>query len=186
MKILIGDLKIFSLIIKYKYNHTKMGNWLFKNENDKEGEGQSHPSFGLENQKRKYEGILLEKNVEMYEMKKRLEQLDEWNNKLNQEISNLKKQKLESQIQNTLGTSNADNAVNFNISRTVISQFVEDLLNDPEINTKIPDFLERKIYTNVLNSLLHVIDKVLESSSIQFMGHQITLDITPTYSTTNQ
>lgn len=43
----------------------------------------------------------------------------------------------------------------------------------------MPDFVERQIYKNVFNLLIGLLNKSLSSSSIKFLGHELTFVITP-------
>lgn len=66
------------------------------------------------------------------------------------------------------------------ISVENIDKFIDELLNDKNVNIKyIPDQAEREIYKNVFLLLIRVIDHTIKSSKIQFLGHEITLTLKP-------
>lgn len=70
---------------------------------------------------------------------------------------------------------------NSEISVENIDKFIDELLNDKNINIKyIPDLAEREIYKNVFLLLIRVIDHTIKSSKIEFLGHEITLSLKPT------
>lgn len=66
-------------------------------------------------------------------------------------------------------------------SRVVIRQYVDDLLKDENVNiTGFPDFLEKKIYTNIVTLIVTIIDKVLSSAELRLLNHRISIDVSPT------
>jgi len=66
------------------------------------------------------------------------------------------------------------------ISVENIDKFIDELLNDKNVNIKyIPDKAEKEIYKNVFLLLIRVIDHTIKSSKIEFLGHEITLTLKP-------
>ena len=66
------------------------------------------------------------------------------------------------------------------VSPQKISFFVEQLLQNEEINIKyFPDPIERQLYRNVFKMALELVNKVISESKIEFMGHVITLHMEP-------
>lgn len=65
------------------------------------------------------------------------------------------------------------------ISEEKIKEFIDEMLKDSEINTIIPDSIERKIYTNVTKLVLEIMKKSLESTTIKFLNHEVKLSINP-------
>ena len=56
-----------------------------------------------------------------------------------------------------------------------IKLIVDDILKNNNINsTLIPDFIERKIYTNIFNILINLLKELLESSKISILNQKIT------------
>ena len=57
-----------------------------------------------------------------------------------------------------------------------IEKYVDKLLADKMVNSAvIPDFIERKIYINVVTLILGVLKDTVNSSSIDLIGNKITL-----------
>ena len=66
------------------------------------------------------------------------------------------------------------------ISKQQINAFVDQLLNDQNVNIKyLPDFVEKQIYRNVFSILVGVIDNVIKSAHINIIGHRINLTLEP-------
>lgn len=64
------------------------------------------------------------------------------------------------------------------VSRLKIEEFVDKMLEDENVNIKyLPDFVEKKIYINVFNLVLGLLDNLMDSTKIEFMGHHIKLDL---------
>lgn len=57
-----------------------------------------------------------------------------------------------------------------------IKLLVDDILKNDSINNElIPDYVERKIYENIFNTLIKLMKEILESSSINFLNQNIKL-----------
>ena len=68
----------------------------------------------------------------------------------------------------------------FELSRKRINLFVEQLLDNKNVNIRyLPDAVERQIYRNVITILIGIMDDVISTTSIRFMGQQIVLDLKP-------
>jgi ABC-type anion transport system duplicated permease subunit len=66
-----------------------------------------------------------------------------------------------------------------NVSKEKINTIVDKLLKNPDTNISyLPDFVEKKIYTNVFGIVLNLLDDVLDTTAINFLGHKIKLDLT--------
>lgn len=64
------------------------------------------------------------------------------------------------------------------ISKHNIELFVDNMLKDPDINIGVlPDVIERKIYINMFKIMLGILDNLLDSTKIEFMGHEIAFDL---------
>jgi hypothetical protein len=76
-------------------------------------------------------------------------------------------------------------AINRNVKLTDISnerinEMVERLIANKNINIPgFPDYIERHIYRNVFQILINLLDELLQTASVEFMGHQITMNLTP-------
>jgi len=57
-----------------------------------------------------------------------------------------------------------------------IKLLVDDILKNDSINNElIPDYVERKIYENIFNTLIKLMKEILENSSINFLNQNIKL-----------
>jgi glutamyl-tRNA reductase len=66
------------------------------------------------------------------------------------------------------------------VSPEVIENVVEEILKDPNINLKkVPDFLERKVYYNVIWITLIAVEKIMHSIKIDALGHEFKLVMSP-------
>lgn len=66
------------------------------------------------------------------------------------------------------------------LSKALVDEFVDEMLKDENVNISgLPDFIERRVYANVIIMMMSMIDKVLESTHIQFMNHRIVFDVVP-------
>ena len=59
-----------------------------------------------------------------------------------------------------------------------IDKYVNEMLKDDEINSVIPDYIEKKIYKNVFTLVLKLVRNITDSTSIKFLDQElkITLD----------
>lgn len=61
-----------------------------------------------------------------------------------------------------------------------INDIVERYLNNHLVNCKfIPDFIERKMYRNVLKMIMGILEDTIEKTEIRVLGHKINFTITP-------
>jgi len=60
-----------------------------------------------------------------------------------------------------------------------IEDYIDDFLQDEEINSCLPDKMERKMYKNVLVKTITLLEKVLETTEIQILNHRIRLVLEP-------
>ena len=64
------------------------------------------------------------------------------------------------------------------ISRAKIMEWVDDQLKNSEANIAwMPDYVERQLKTDIFTMLLALIDHILETTKIDFMGHEMRFDI---------
>ena len=63
---------------------------------------------------------------------------------------------------------------NLNVS---IDNYVDEMLQDEEINSMIPDYIEKKIYKNVFSLVLKLMKNFTESASISFLDQEITFNL---------
>ena len=68
--------------------------------------------------------------------------------------------------------------ISSSISSEQIETFVDEMMQNKSINfSMIPDYIEKKLYVNVFSIVLNILDSLLDSISIQIMGHKISIDI---------
>tara|TARA_Y100000389_G_C17345338_1_gene455547 strand:- start:610 stop:990 length:381 start_codon:yes stop_codon:yes gene_type:complete len=61
-----------------------------------------------------------------------------------------------------------------------VSKMVDTMLENDNINSSlIPDYIEKKIYTNVFKLLIGLLKETLESTSINLLNQSITLKMLP-------
>ena len=69
---------------------------------------------------------------------------------------------------------------NNSISSDSISKFVDELLNNKEVNMSyLPDGVEKEIYKNLLVYGLNIMKEVISTSKVEVVGHEITFTIKP-------
>jgi hypothetical protein len=81
-----------------------------------------------------------------------------------------------------LGKSNSElmNIRSAELSKQRINKVVEELLADPEVNIKyFPDGIERQIYRNIFSILINLMDNLVDTTTIKFMGHKLVFDLQP-------
>ncbi len=127
-----------------------------------------------------YQDKLKTTQDKIQELTKQNEALQSINRSLEQD---LKKQLVQETIRgngNGHGNGHGNPASLSILSKERINQFVEELLNDKDINiSMMPDFMEKQLYRNIFRMFISIIDKLFETTSIQFIGHQITLKLDP-------
>lgn len=66
------------------------------------------------------------------------------------------------------------------ISHNNVNNIVDKILENTEINIKyFPDWVEEKLYRNILTMSMSLVEEILNTSKICIMGHAITLDVQP-------
>jgi hypothetical protein len=68
---------------------------------------------------------------------------------------------------------------NKEISESNLDIFVETLLADPEINTIIPDKLEKAFYRKILTVVMRLLEKTLNNIKIDIFNHRIVTRLEP-------
>lgn len=69
---------------------------------------------------------------------------------------------------------------NESISTTAVEAFVDELLEDPNINIyMLPDSVERPIYVNTLKMVLSMLQKTLNKTNLDIIGHQFKVVMEP-------
>lgn len=81
----------------------------------------------------------------------------------------------------------ADVAPTSVISNGAISRFVDELLADPNINIYyMPDSIEKALYTNILKIVLSLVQKSLNHTNLDIIGHEFKMSMRPTEETMKQ
>ena len=66
------------------------------------------------------------------------------------------------------------------VSFDAVEEIVDDFMSDNAINNPLmPDFIERSIYRNVLKLMLGIMGRVLDTTELRFLGHNITMKLSP-------
>ena len=62
----------------------------------------------------------------------------------------------------------------------IVHALVERYLKDEHLNSKfIPDFIEKRIYSNMLRVSIGLLKDTLEHTKLEVLGHRITINVTP-------
>lgn len=65
-------------------------------------------------------------------------------------------------------------------SKKRLAEVVEQMLANKDINSKwIPDFVERRLYLNTLTLVMALLEEVLGTSEVSFLGHKLTFNVEP-------
>lgn len=76
---------------------------------------------------------------------------------------------------------------NTHVSFAAVDEIVDDFMSDSAINNPLmPDFIERSIYRNVLKLMLGILGRMLDTTELSFLGHNITMKLTPEEEQTTQ
>ena len=62
---------------------------------------------------------------------------------------------------------------------SAIEQYIDTFLHNEEINTCLPDKIERKMYKKVLTKTIALLEKVLETTEIKILNHRVRLVLEP-------
>ncbi len=60
-----------------------------------------------------------------------------------------------------------------------IDKYVNEMLKDEEINSVIPDYIEKRIYKNVFTLVLKLFKNVTDSTKISILDQEITINLNP-------
>lgn len=83
-------------------------------------------------------------------------------------------------IKQTTKQQSTKQTIQRTISKSKIKDYVEAMLNDPNINIYgFPDAIERQLYTNMITLLLHVLNNALQNAEIHLFNHRIVFDVIP-------
>lgn len=115
------------------------------------------------------ESRIIEKEAELEEWKLSYDHLHEKYNKLLNDYRSKAYENKEFQLRNVS-----------NISPEAVEEAVDSILSDPNINLKkVPDFLEKRVYHNLIWITLMVAEKIMGSVRIDALGHEFYLAMSP-------
>ena len=126
--------------------------------------------------------------MKMLELQKQNDKLSAINDDLEVRLENSKKNLISKNLSKSMDSNNliensdsvSEKAKLSDISKTRIADYVNKMLKDNAINSKlIPDYIERKIYTNVIGLVIGLIDNMVDNTSIRFMDHELKFDLRP-------
>jgi hypothetical protein len=123
----------------------------------------------------KYSGLLSEKNTQILNLQTKVDELTK-------QMGSLKNMNgiLEAKLLHEASKDPLEQKKIQQLSKDKINEFVTELLSDQSINSNyLPDFVEKKIYKNVFNLLIGLLDKSLSTTSIKFLGHTMTFSVVP-------
>ena len=135
----------------------------------------------------KYQKILTQNERDLNDAKMQLKQLEVENEALKSV-----NQSLESRLQKNDDLNQAIRSLPMHlrdektrklsseISKKRIDSLVDELLADPDVNIKyFPDGIERQIYRNVFSIAINMLDSLVDTTSVNFMGHKLVFDLQP-------
>lgn len=104
------------------------------------------------------------KDAEIKELKNKLKYINHQNDELENNNSQLLK-----------GITDNDNRnIQSIISKTKIAEYVDEILKNDTLNLeRVPDWIEKPIYKNVLLIVLHIIDKISKEATVELFGHKM-------------
>lgn len=114
--------------------------------------------------------LMIEYKQQLEELKKQNRALIKLNEELRDEIKNL---------MNPQTPKSTQLPINYGMSMDLVKKHVREMLEREECNIEyIPDFVERRLYEKIFGMILALMEHTLETSSINFMGHDIRFYIT--------
>lgn len=76
-------------------------------------------------------------------------------------------------------TTNENDTSNENEEKA-INEIVERYLKNEHVNsTFIPDFIEKRLYRNMLKLVTGILKDTIKNTNVEVLGHKITLSMTP-------
>ena len=98
----------------------------------------------------------------------------------------MKKKLVDSRKKMTSSNENRTGLVT-KVSKEKIASIVDKFLQDPERNIKwIPDKVEKKFYTEVINLCMESLDELLNNLSIKLFDHEIRFDLVTSQESKNE
>ena len=125
----------------------------------------------------KYNKIIAEKEREIIDYQQQIKDLEKQVEALSQmNITNINNMLSETEHIIKVNSDNTESE----LSKARINEMVDKLLADEDINIKyFPDWVEKALYRNVLTLVFGLLDTIMETTSVSFMGHKIVFDLKP-------
>lgn len=123
----------------------------------------------------KYNKILSEKDAQITEAQTKILELTK-------QLASLKdiNRGLEEKLADENPSAESEKKKLQKLSKDKINEFVKKLLVDQTVNINyLPDFVEKQIYKNVFSLLIGLLNNTLSTTSIKFLGHELTFMIKP-------
>lgn len=178
-------------------SHKELENWKKKQEKDL----QSFRERIIQQEALKHQKALLEKDSEVTELRKEIASLKQLLEQCSANALSEKErliaalasasrsrgsgEEVEVEEGGDPGTSAADTSdidmtMTKALSEEQIRRFVEQLLADENVNIGyLPDWVERQLYINFFNLLIGLLRKTVSSTSIRFIGHEVSMVMVP-------
>lgn len=116
-----------------------------------------------------YETLILDYRQDIRELKKQNKSLMKMNEDLRKDLKKLMNP----------DRSGVNIPPNRQVSMEVIRQYISDMLENEDCNIEyLPDFVERRLYEKIFSMLMGLMEHTLETTSVNFMGHQIRCYVT--------
>lgn len=107
----------------------------------------------------------------LLEFQKQVETLEEINQSLEKRLLDA-----QNHAEGLINNQSCKTDVFNQLSKRKIQEAVDRMINNDSVNIKyLPDFVERQLYKNMFNILLGLLNELVEGSSIEILGHEITL-----------
>mgnify|MGYP001226199345 CR=1 FL=1 len=101
--------------------------------------------------------------------------LVEENKILREKISKLEDEV--NQLKNKSYQNNDDIKLFYKNLEKSVDNYVDEMLKDEEINSIIPDYIEKRIYKNVFQLVFKLMKNITDSTKISFMNQEIKLNM---------
>ena len=92
-------------------------------------------------------------------------------------LNNMSLEQITQRLENLEALFQNTNISSKDISNVSIDHFIDDILNDPETNTILPDSLERNFYRKIITIVLKSLQKTLSTAKISILHHNITFNL---------
>lgn len=124
---------------------------------------------------------LASKQIEIHDLKKQIDVLIHINAELEQKIYNLTHPVMsEDGTRSTSDSPTLQTGDIAHVSRMSIEKIVIEMLKNEDLNIKyFPDWVEKKIYTNVFTMMMNLVNEILKTTQLQCIGHEVSVSMNP-------